>query len=292
MRLFENNNPIDMNIPYKLGKFLFNITTEALAGRLGKQGGSFDWKNEKGWELPISEWEPLVPTHGNFAGPGYSCGKRGEFSPQEIRDYPVTRTYDPKLGKMRPDYVDMLAQEHDLAYAEARGQPDYWEQIRKADTELITGTQKLLNGTSPLFSDGGKMTPSETAYAESMLDGFKLKLVMMDEPAAAFEKLKNSGYGTQQINDLFNTLSQGLQFKNPRDLLRDLHLSENEIQGIEQETAAYCQETGLDAGSILTASIPGTELNTLQTASAASPDPDDYPDEDQDYYRGPGMGMG
>jgi len=283
-----------MNIPYKLGKFLLNITTEALTGRLEKQGGSFDWKNEQGWELPIREWEPLVPTHGNFAGPGYSCGKRGEFSPQEIRDYPVARIYDPRLGKMRPDYVDILAQKHDLAYAEASGKPDYWERIREADRRLVTETGKLLDGTSPLFSDGGKMTPGERAYAESMLDGFKIKLVMMDEPSAAFEKFKNSGYGKQEINDFFNTVSQGLYFHNPRDLLRKLHLSESEIQEIEYKVAAYSEQERLDnSENIQTAEAKSEpQADNVQAAAASSRYPDEYEDEDQDYYYGPGMGMG
>jgi hypothetical protein len=292
MRLFDNNNPIDMNIPYKLGKFLFTVTAEALAGRLEKQDGSFDWKNEKGWELPIKEWEPLIPTHGNFAGPGYSCGKRGEFSVREIEEYPVAQIYDPKIRDTRNDYVDVLAKEHDLAYAKAKGKPDYWEQIREADRKLITETQKLLDGTSPLLTKGGKMTPAENAYAESMLDGFKIKLVMMDEPSAAFEKLKNSGYGKNGINNFFNNLSQGMQFLNPRSLLRKLRVSENEIQKIEQKVTAYCEQNGLNSSNILKADIPGPGKNTLETASVPSPCPDKYADDEQDYYYGPGMGMG
>ncbi len=292
MGRFEGINPIDMNVFLKLNKTLLILLTEALAGRLGKQDGSFDWKNEKGWELPIMEWEPLVPTHGNFAGPGYSCGKRGEFSPQEIRDYAIARIYDSKLGKMRPDYVDVLAQKHDLAYAEAKGKPDYWEQIRIADRILVTDTQKLLDGTSPLFSDGGKMTPGESAYAESMLDGFKLKLVMMDEPSSVFERFRNSGYGKNEINDFFNNLSQGMQFLKPRDLFRRLHLSENEIQEIEQSVVVWCSQNGLDSSTILKADAPGPDKNTLDTASVLGSPNDQYADNDQDYYFGPGMGMG
>ncbi len=293
MGRFDNINPLDMNIFLKFNKTLLILLTETLAGRVGKDGGSFDWKNEKGWELPVKEWEPLVPTHGNFGGPGYSCGQRGEFSVKEIEEYPVARIYDPKIRDTRNDYVDVLAKKHDLAYAKAKDKPDYWERIREADRKLITETQKLLDGTSPLFSDGGKMTDGETAYAESMLDGFKIKLVMMDEPAAAFEKLKNSGYGKDEINDLFNNLSQGIQFLNPRDLLRKLRLSENEMQEIEQKAAAYCEQNGLDSGSILKADAPpGPGTNTLETAAAANPHPDEHIDEDQDYYYGPGIGMG
>lgn len=290
MGRFEDINPLDMNVFLKLNKTLLILLTETLAGRVGKEGGSFDWKNEKGWELPIKEWEPLVPTHGHFAGPGYSCGKRGEFSVKEIEECPVAQIYDPKIRDTRNDYVDTLAKQHDLAYAKARGKPDYWEQVRIADRILVTETQKLLDGTSPLFSDGGKMTPAESSYAESMLDGFKIKLVMMDEPSAAFEKFRNSGYGKNEINEFFNNLSQGIQFYKSRDLFRKLHFSETEIQEIEQKAAACCRENGLDSANILKADSPGAAANPLETASAANPYPDERIDEDQDYYRGPGMG--
>lgn len=292
MGRFDNINPLDLNVPLKLKKFIAIISTEALAGRLEKQGGSFDWKNEKGWELPIKEWEPLVPTHGNFAGPGYSCGQRGEFSVQQIIDFPVAETYDHVLGHKRKDYVDIIAKEHDLAYARAKGKPDYWERIRTADRKLVTETQKLLDGTSEYFNDGGKMTPGESAYAEAMLDGFKIKLVMMDEPAAIFEKFKRSGYGNKEINDFFNNVSQGTQFFNPRELLRKLNLSENEIEEIEQKYAAYCEENGLDGGTIMKAETADPLQDTVQTASASADSQEQYEDEDQDYYYGPGMGMG
>jgi hypothetical protein len=275
MGRFENIT-LDMNVPLKSIKFLLNLATERLAGRLGKKdgSGSFDWKNEKGWELPIKEWEPLVPTHGNFAGPGYSCGKRAEFPREKIREYPVAQIFDSQTGKSRDDFVDVLAKEHDIAYADARGEPDYWEKIHEADRKLVTETQKLLDGTSLLFSDGGKMTPGETAYAESMLDGFKLKLAMMDEPFAAIEKFKNAGYGKKEINDLMNNLTQGIKFLSPQELFHKLDLSGDEIREIEEKYAAYCEE------------------NNIQLASASSRYPDEFLDEDQGYYYGPGMGMG
>ena len=69
------------------------------------------------------------------------------------------------------------------------------------------------------------------------------------------------------INDFFNKLSQGLQFMDPRDLLRKLHFSENEIQEINQKIAEYCEQNNLDAGSILTASAADAELSTREIAS-------------------------
>lgn len=274
MGRFDDINPLDMNIPLKLSKTLLILLTESLAGRVGKEKGSFDWKNEKGWELPIKEWEPLVPTHGNFAGPGYSCGKRQECDSKEIRNCAVSSIRDPLTGKERNDFVDILAKNHDDAYSIAKGKPDYWEQTRKADRELVTETRKLLDGTSLLIGKDQRMSDGETSYAETMLDGFKLKLVMMDEPFAAIEKFKNSGYGKQSINNFMNTLSQGISFHGPREFLRKLNLSENELTEIEKKYAEYCEQ------------------NNIQLASASSGYSDTYTDDDQDYYYGPGMDMG
>lgn len=274
MGRFDDINPLDMIIPLKSGKTLLILITESLAGRLGKKEGSFDWRNEKGWELPIKEWEPLVPTHGNFAGPGYSCGKREEFKTEKMKECPVAKARDGLTGEERDDFVDILAKKHDIAYSEAKGQPDYWEQIRKADRELITETRKLLDGTSPLIGKDQKMSDGETSYAATMLDGFKLKLVMINEPFSAIEKFKNSGYGKQELNNFMNKLSQGMQFLGPREILRRFNLSENELKEIEEQYAEYCEE------------------NNIQLASAPSGYSDTYTDDGQDYYYGPGMGMG
>jgi len=292
MPRFIVNDPNDLNFPYQASKFLLTLIVEKISGRVGKEGGSFNWKTDEGFEFSTKQLEDAVPTHGNFAGPGYSCGKRGEFSEEEIQNFPVAGIYDQYLGKKRPDYVDIIAKEHDLAYAKARGKPDYWERIRKADVRLVTETQKLLDGTSPLFSDGGKMTPGESAYAASMLNLFKMTIAMRDEPLAAFEKLKNAGYGADVINGVLGTLSNGLQFMDPGELLRKLHFSEKETQEIEQKVVAYCEQNGLDSSKILKADTPGPGANNHQTASAANPYPDEHIDEDQDYYFGPGMGMG
>lgn len=270
-------DPNDLNFPYQASKFLLNLLVEKLSGRLGQEGGSFNWKNDRDFKFSVRQLEAVLPTHGNFGGPGYSCGQRGEFSPQAIRDYPVAQIYDPKLGKERPDYIDTLAKAHDLAYAEARGKPDYWELIRRADEELVRGLKELRNGSSSLYSDGGKMTPAESAYAASMLDLFTMTIAMRDEPLAAFENLKNARYGADEINGFIGAISGGLKSMGLGGLLRKLHFSEIEIEDMEQKTTAYCEKNGIDAGGIL-------------TASAVNPYPDEYADEDQDHSFGPRMG--
>ena len=293
MSRFIVTDPNDLNFPYQASKFLCNVIIEKLAGRLGKEGGSFNWKNNKDFEFSITQLEAALPTHGNFAGPGYSCGKRGESSPQEIVNSPVARVYDPKIRDMRDDYVDILAQKHDLAYAKAKGKPDYWQLIREADVELVRGLEKLRDGTSPLYSDGGKMTPAESAYAAPMLDLFKLTIAMRDEPLAAFEKLKNAGYGADELNSLVGEISNGLRFMNLPELLRKLNLSENEIKEIEQKYAAYYQGNGSDSGAALNADAASNpEIATVQMAGVTNRYPDEYDEADQDYYSGPGMGIG
>lgn len=292
MPRFITSNPNDLNFPYQASKFLLNLLVEKLSGRVGKEEGSFNWKNDKEFEFSIRQLEAALPTHGNFAGPGYSCGQRGEFSPDEIEKYPVAEIYDPKIRKERNDYVDILAKAHDLAYAKAKGKPDYWELIREADEELVHGLKELRNGTSRLYSDGGKMTPAESAYAASMLDLFKMTIAIRDEPSAAYEKLKNARFGADQINNFIGAITNGLNSMDPRNLLRKLNLSENEIQEIEQKVAAYCDQNGLDSSTTRKADAPGPEEATLETASVSASHPGKYADDDQDYYYGPGMGMG
>ncbi len=277
MPRFIVSDPNDLNFPYQASKFLLNLLVEKLSGSVGKKDGSFNWKNDRDFEFSIRQLEAALPTHGNFAGPGYSCGQRGEFSEDEIKRFPVARIYDPKISDMRDDFVDTLAKAHDLAYAEARGKPDYWELIRRADEELVRGLKELRNGSSSLYSDGGKMTPAESAYAASMLDLFTMTIAMRDEPLAAFENLKNARYGADEINGFIGAISGGLKSMGLGGLLRKLHFSEIEIEDMEQKTTAYCEKNGIDAGGIL-------------TASAVNPYPDEYADEDQDHSFGPRMG--
>ena len=84
MPRFIVSDPNDLNFPYQASKFLLNLLVEKLSGRLGQEGGSFNWKNDRDFEFSVRQLEAALPTHGNFAGPGYSCGQRGEFSEDEI----------------------------------------------------------------------------------------------------------------------------------------------------------------------------------------------------------------
>ncbi len=206
-----------------------------------------------------------------------------------MKDYPVAEVDDPRLGHRREDYVDIIAKTHDLAYRQASGKPDYWQRVIKADEVLIQETDKLLKGTSHLLNDGGKITPAEKAYAEAMLDGFKMKQVIINGPEAALEKLKNLGYNNKQINDFINTVTQGLKFDNPLTFLRGLNLSENEMQEVEKKFAAYCEENGINGEAILNAQKEGLQPGTMQ-ASASTQYPDEFTDEEHDSHYGPGMG--
>lgn len=302
MGSFTIRNPFDSSIPFRLGKMLINITIETIAGRNQKEGGSFNWKGNDKNAPPVTTegpWfsdfvkkiEQIVPTHGNFAGPGYANGKRGDSSNKDILVGQPAQVKDPKTGKERSDYIDILAQAHDSAYSVANGQPDYWQKVKIADQNLVDGVEKLLDGTSPLYANGGTMTREERAYGKALVDGFKLKQSWVNDPLAFMEKVKNMGLDNKEINSFVNSVTQGMQFYNPHDFLRKLNLSENEVEEIEKRYAAYCEENGVDSEAVLRAdtAMPGADA----IVAYASPHSDDnYEDEDQDYYYGPGMGMG
>ena len=184
-------------------RFIEGITQEGISGRLQSKD-SFNWVQVDWW--PGTDVASIVPTHGNFAGPGYSCGERRTFSVEEMKAYPVWQVYDPTLGDYRNGYIDILAKQHDIAYKEAKGQPDYWQRIKAADEMLINGTRALLDGTSPLFADGGSLTPGELNYGKSLLDAFELKMACIDEMGVLIENLQSSGSSLTQINDMLTSL--------------------------------------------------------------------------------------
>ncbi|MDD5244530.1 MAG: calcium-binding protein, partial [Syntrophorhabdaceae bacterium] len=192
-----------LNIDFKVIRFIEGITQEGISGRLQSKD-SFNWVQVDWW--PGTDVASIVPTHGNFAGPGYSCGERKEFTEEQIIQSPVWQVDDPILGKTRNDYIDVLAKQHDLDYKRAEGKPDYWQRIKAADEALINGTRALLDGTSPLFADGGSLTPGELNYGKSMLDAFELKMACIDEMGVLIENLQSSGSSLTQINDMLTSL--------------------------------------------------------------------------------------
>jgi Ca2+-binding RTX toxin-like protein len=188
---------LPMNINLRVLRFLSAITEEGLSGRI-QHDNSFNWVNPAGWELRVVDLEPLVPTHGNFAGPGYSCGERRECSLEEMEAYPASTVTDPLTGVERFDYIDLAAKQHDIDYKKAEGKPNCAELIRAADQRLIDATREALSRDN--------LTPGERNYGQSMLDAFELKLKTWDKIAVFREYLNNGGYDYIAANNIITDI--------------------------------------------------------------------------------------
>lgn len=143
------------------------IKSEFESGRLQSKE-SFNW-------VPSDKLtDSIVPTHGDFAGPGYTAGTRGQLTKEQIMNSPVATVTDPVTGVVREDYVDQLAKPHDLAYGDAdklQGEAKR-QAIIAADQALIDGTQAMLDKDS---RGEISLTEGERNYGRAMLELFKLK---------------------------------------------------------------------------------------------------------------------
>ena len=144
-----------------IGKIADAVVKAASDGRLQNSGG-FNWIRS---DIPA---DAIVPTHGNFAGPGYSAGTREPVTEQQIVNTPVAKV------EGRDDYIDLIAQQHDLAYARAEKQTG--DAKRNA---IIAADQALINATQELLAKDGRgeisLTVGERDYGNAMLSLFKLK---------------------------------------------------------------------------------------------------------------------
>ncbi|MCL4456275.1 MAG: putative Ig domain-containing protein, partial [Nitrospirae bacterium] len=126
----------------------------------------------------------------------------------------VYRVYDSSLGDFRSDKIDEFAKDHDLAYFDAKGDSDYWQQIKAADQILVDKLRAVLSADS--LPDGGKLTDGERNYGIAMLELFEMKLKYIDQYGALIEYLGQSGYSLSQINDMItNVVSLVAFYPNP-----------------------------------------------------------------------------
>ncbi|MFY1927702.1 hypothetical protein ACOTDZ_31495, partial [Achromobacter dolens] len=82
------------------------------------------------------ELASLVPIYGNWCGPDWSAGQRGgELSRDElVRGAAFKRPGVDGTAQESP--LDAMCKDHDLAYFDAKGQPDEAMQKLKADAAL------------------------------------------------------------------------------------------------------------------------------------------------------------
>jgi len=74
-----------------IGKIADAVVKAASDGRLQNSGG-FNWIRS---DIPA---DAIVPTHGNFAGPGYSAGTREPVTREQIANASVATVPDPITG--------------------------------------------------------------------------------------------------------------------------------------------------------------------------------------------------
>jgi len=110
----------------------------------------------------VNNFDSYVPTHGNWAGPGWSGGQRVTDSSKIDWSVPAI------------DQTDAAAKDHDRAYADAEGQIDEATRKLAADVELI---RRLLN------ADWNVMSANEKSYAMRLIALFMLKIRYIDIPA-------------------------------------------------------------------------------------------------------------
>jgi hypothetical protein len=201
--------PIPPDVSIGVLRGVAAIAKEGLTGDLQTKD-SFNWVDVSIKSLDLAS---LIPTHGNFAGPGYGAGERGEHTSEQLELYPVHMVTDPLTGIIRPDEIDSIAKVHDIAYNNAKDQPDYWQQIKAADQTLVDKTRKILEQDKLGII---KLTDGERNYGIAMLELFEMKLRYIDQMGAIAEDLRSRGYSLVQINDMFtNLFSLAAFYPNP-----------------------------------------------------------------------------
>jgi hypothetical protein len=108
--------------------------------------------------LSSLDFAAMVPTYGNFCGPGWTNGVRNDPNAQRVSSRGA---------------LDALCDLHDTKYGQAENP---WDIVR-ADVQLIAGTWGLL-------ANPGNLTTTSGLYAIGMAEVFRTKLTLWDVPRA------------------------------------------------------------------------------------------------------------
>lgn len=140
------------------------------------------------------ELASLVPIYGNWCGPDWSAGQRGgELSRDELVRGAVFKR--PGVdGTTEDSPLDAMCKDHDLAYFDAKGQPDEAMQKLKADVALMTKLSQLKQESLP---------DVERTYSKLMVFAFAEKIWNFDLPALGYQ-LVQSAFG-----DLMASIEMG-----------------------------------------------------------------------------------
>lgn len=130
-------------------------------------------------------WDELasrVPIYGNWCGPDWSAGQRGgELSRDELVRGAVFKR--PGVdGTTQESPLDAMCKDHDLAYFDAKGQPDEAMQKLKADAALMARLSQL---------DQRSLPEVEQTYSKLMAFAFAEKIWNFDLPALGYQFVKS-----------------------------------------------------------------------------------------------------
>ena len=128
------------------------------------------------------ELASLVPIYGNWCGPDWSVGQRGgELSRDELVRGAVFKR--PGVdGTTQESPLDAMCKDHDLAYFDAKGQPDEAMQKLKADAALMARLSQL---------DQRSLPEVEQTYSKLMAFAFAEKIWNFDLPALGYQFVKS-----------------------------------------------------------------------------------------------------
>lgn len=135
--------------------------------------------------VDLDFWSPTsyMPVYGLWCGPNWSAGERGgeKTRAQLVESEVLTRIgIDGVTPEISP--VDSFCKDHDIAYFDARGQPD--EAMRKLEADLV-----LMARLEQLDFD--QLPETERLYGRLMSFAFFEKILCVDLPNASSEWMGN-----------------------------------------------------------------------------------------------------
>ena len=143
--------------------------------------------------LSIFSIQSLVPTYGNYCGPGWTAGTRDAVDLATLeRISPISITLS--NGSTKVSALDNQCRIHDRNYMLAAGQKNEAELIAQADLQFIKG----------IAANYDSLTSIEKYYASIAIPAFSAKYFFYDSPSFLMSSLKSKI--SEAIND-FNKKS-------------------------------------------------------------------------------------
>jgi hypothetical protein len=153
--------------------------------------------NNIGWWRSFNgSSESVIPTYGNWTGPGWSGGKRTE--PGEEIDWSVPPD---KNWYGQTSQVDAACKDHDWAYRNAQGQENENELKFQADMNLLYNIMAM---------DMLQMDPHELQVATTVFCVFVAKINMVDHSLAMLHDIRKwadkMGIDLSGVGEMYNKI--------------------------------------------------------------------------------------